>query len=57
VLCIFDPTPDTQEDRHGWLHDEAQPARSRETGQYILKEALGEQIRITGLNYLGNGTR
>jgi hypothetical protein len=56
-MCVFDPTSETQEDRHRWLHDEAQSARPRETGQYILKKALGEQIRITGVNYLGNGTR
>src|ERR1700746_3510491 len=49
--CIFDPTPKTQRDGHSWLHDEAQSSRSRQTSQDMLKEALGEQVRITSSYY------
>ncbi len=46
---ISNSTPHTQQDRHCWLHHEAQSARSRQTSQDVLKKLIREQVRITGL--------
>ena len=53
-LRIFDSTPHTQQDRHRWLHQNA-ISLVQTDGPRCPEEALGEQVKITGVYYSQDG--